>query len=144
MFTDLDKLRIGDTFSTEVLGEVFTYRIFDIQVIDPNQTEEIQAVPGRDLMTLITCTPLGVNSHRILITGERVIPTPQQDLEEAGLPPDVPHFPWWLICYLGAVAALAIWYWRSGYPRRGREKRRREKRGRERRERERRRNADRG
>lgn len=118
MFTNLDKVKIGDTFSTEVMGEVFTYRVFDIKVIDPKDTEEILAVPGRDLMTLITCTPLGINSHRIVITGERVIPTPQQDIDEAGIHPNVPHFPWWIILYVLVVVSILVWYWRAGYSRR--------------------------
>ena len=144
MFTNLDKVKIGDTFTTEVMGEVFAYRVFDIKVIDPQDTEEIRAVPGRDLVTLVTCTPLGVNSHRIVITGERVDPTPQQDIDQAGLPPDVPHFPWWMVFYAAAVVLLSVWYWRSGYPRRKRERRGPERRNREKCRTERRRNPDRG
>lgn len=117
MFTNLDRVVEGDTFSVEVLGRVFTYRVFEIQVVDPNATEEIRAVPGRDLMTLITCTPLGVNTHRILITGERVTPTPKADLDAAGKRPTVPGFPWWLVIYAGVTAGVGGWYWRAGYAR---------------------------
>ncbi|WP_344680349.1 class C sortase, partial [Leucobacter komagatae] len=76
MFTHLDQVKVGDTFSVDALGEVFTYRVFDYEVVNAHDTEEIRAVPGKDLMTLITCTPLGVHMHRIIVTGERVTPTP--------------------------------------------------------------------
>lgn len=117
MFTHLDKIEIGDTFSVDVLGEVFTYRVFDYKVVSPHDTEEIRAVPGKDLMTLITCTPLGVNTHRILVTGERVTPTPAADVDAAQKRPEVPGFPWWLVGYGAGLALIATWTWRSGLPR---------------------------
>lgn len=117
MFTHLDQVEVGDTFSVDVLGEVFTYRVFDYKVVSPNDTEEIRALPGKDLMTLITCTPLGVNTHRILVTGERVTPTPATDLDAAQQRPDVPGFPWWLVGYGAGLALIAAWTWRSGRPR---------------------------
>ncbi|WP_087014054.1 class C sortase [Leucobacter sp. 7(1)] len=121
MFTNLDRVKKGDTFSVEVLGEVFTYRVFDLKVVAPEDTEEIRAVPGKDLMTLITCTPLGVNTHRILVTGERVTPTPAGDLESAGKKPEVPGFPWWLVGYGAGLGVVGLWVWRSGYmPKRAR------------------------
>lgn len=115
MFTDLDKVKNGETFSIEVLGEVFTYRVFEIKVVEPDATEEIRAVPGRDLATLVTCTPLGINTQRILITGERIDPTPRSDLDAAGSRPTVPGFPWWLVLYAAATVALWGWFWHSGY-----------------------------
>ncbi len=114
MFTHLDRVAEGDTFSVEVLGRVFSYRVVDIQVVAPDATEEIRAVPGRDLMTLITCTPLGVNTHRILVTGERILPTPDADLEAAGERPTVPGFPWWLVGFGGVTACTGLWFWRAG------------------------------
>lgn len=57
-------------------------------------------------MTLVTCTPLGINSHRILVTGERVTPTPAADIEGAGTVPDIPGFPWWAL-WLGGGVVLA-------------------------------------
>lgn len=74
LFNDLDQAQTGDTFSVVVLNEVITYQVVDVQVIDPDQTEAIIADPDRDLITLVTCTPLGINSHRILVTGERISP----------------------------------------------------------------------
>lgn len=121
MFTNLDRVKKGDTFSVEVLGEVFTYRVFDVKVVAPEDTEEIRAVPGKDLMTLITCTPLGVNTHRILVTGERVTPTPAADIDAVGKQPEVPGFPWWLVGYGAGLGVVGLWVWRSGYaPKRAR------------------------
>lgn len=115
MFTNLDRVAKGDTFSVEVLGEVFTYRVFDIKVVKPEDTEQIRTVPGEDLMTLITCTPLGVNTHRILVTGERVSPTPKADRDAAGKRPEVPGFPWWAVGYSAGMVGVGAWIWRSGY-----------------------------
>ena len=71
-FSDLEALREGDVFSLHVLGEVLNYRVMEIQTVLPAQVEHIQIQHGQDLCTLITCTPFGVNSHRLLVTGERV------------------------------------------------------------------------
>lgn len=114
MFTRLDQVKKGDVFSVEVLGEVFSYRVDQIDVVEPQATEEIRPVPGKDLMTLVTCTPLGINSHRILVTGSRVLPTPAAELERVGARPDVPGFPWWMLFYGLGVAGIGVWYWRSG------------------------------
>lgn len=119
MFTHLDRVTEGDVFSVEVLGEVLSYRVFDIQVVAPDATEEIRAVPGKDLMTLVTCTPLGVNTHRILLTGERVEPTPQGEIDGMAARPEVPRFPWWAIALAAGVASTGVWLWRSGLSRDG-------------------------
>lgn len=116
LFTHLDQVRKGDLFSIEVLGEVFAYRVTDTVVVAPDDTKKIAPVAGQDLVTLVTCTPLGINTHRILVTGERVVPVPEDLLELAGARPDVPHFPWWVVTAAVALALIAIWYWRSGYP----------------------------
>ena len=71
-FSDLETLREGDIFSLHVLGGVLNYRVTEIQTVLPAQVEHIQIQHGQDLCTLITCTPFGVNSHRLLVTGERV------------------------------------------------------------------------
>ena len=116
MFTDLDKVQVGDTFTFEVFGEVLTYRVFDKKVVDPDETEALRSEPGRDLATLVTCTPLGINTHRILITGERVYPTPQRDIDAAGATPDIPGFPWWAVGLLAGISLIGLYIWRSGYP----------------------------
>jgi sortase A len=76
LFSDLDKAKTGDTFTISVLDQVLAYRVVSTQVIEPGETEAIRADPERDLVTLVTCTPLGINTHRILVTAERVTPTP--------------------------------------------------------------------
>lgn len=103
MFTDLDHVKAGDTFTLETFGEVATYRVRDVLVVEPDQTETLHQEAGEDLVTLITCTPLGVNTHRILVTGERVLPTPDPDRIAAGSASDVPGFPWWSLSLGGAV-----------------------------------------
>ena len=113
MFTNLDRVGAGDTFTAEVFGEVLTYRVVETKVVEPEQTEELRADPDRDLMTLVTCTPLGVNTHRILVTGER-IPTPDDAV--AGERPDVPRFPWWAVALGAGVVLDGLYVWRAGYP----------------------------
>lgn len=71
LFTRLDELDYGDTFVLHVLNKKLAYRIIEIEVIAPDDMQSIAAVPGKDLVTLATCTPYGVNTHRLLITGER-------------------------------------------------------------------------
>lgn len=116
LFTYLDKVDVGDQFTIEVYGEVLTYEVQETRVIEPDDTDSIRVVSGEDLVTLITCTPLGVNSHRIVVTGERVVPTPIEDVQTAGAPPDIPRFPWWAPAFLLVVVAVSVYVWRSGYP----------------------------
>ncbi len=116
LFTHLDRVELDDTFTIEVLGEVLTYRVVDTRVVEPSETQSLLPVDGRDLVTLVTCTPLGVNSHRILVTGERVIPTPQVDLDSAGERPEIPTFPWWTVIAAGVLAAATAYVWWSGRP----------------------------
>ena len=95
MFTNLDKVKNGDTFTIEVMNQVLTYKIFDVRVVNPQDTDSLVAQAGKDLVTLVTCTPLGINSQRILVTGERISPTPQQDIASANKSSGLPGFPWW-------------------------------------------------
>lgn len=81
LFTDLDKLYEGDTFSLYILDEVLTYEVDQIRIVEPQELEELTIEAGQDLCTLVTCTPYGVNSHRLLVRGHRV-ETPE---EEAGV-----------------------------------------------------------
>lgn len=115
MFTNLDKVRSGDTFTVETLGEVLTYRVFDIQIIDPDETSSLRVQPGRDLVTLITCTPLGINSQRIVVTGERITPTPPEDLANAGAAPTIPGFPWWSVIGGAGLLLIGAYVFRQGF-----------------------------
>lgn len=85
---------------------VLTYEVISTQVVQPDQTQALLPQYGQDLVTLVTCTPLGINTHRILVTGERVTPTPAADLERAGARPEVPGFPWWAVIIGGSIVAL--------------------------------------
>ena len=73
LFTRLDELEQGDEFSVRVCQKVFYYRVSDISVIEPTNTETVlQLQEGRDLISLVTCTPYGINTHRLIVTGERI------------------------------------------------------------------------
>ena len=72
LFTDLDRLEKGDTFRITVLNEVLTYQVDMITVIEPNQTSDLQIIEGGDYCTLFTCTPYGINTHRLLVRGIRI------------------------------------------------------------------------
>lgn len=72
MFTDLDKLQIGDEFTLHILDRDLTYQVDQILVTEPEDTSQLQIVEGKDYVTLYTCTPYGVNTHRLLVRGVRV------------------------------------------------------------------------
>ena len=72
LFTDLDKMELGDTFQITVLDQTLTYQVDQIKVVRPDDVRDIQIVAGEDLCTLLTCTPYGINSHRLLVRGRRV------------------------------------------------------------------------
>ena len=72
MFTDLDKLQIGDQFTLNILDRNLTYEVDQILVTEPEDTSALQIVKGKDYVTLYTCTPYGVNTHRLLVRGVRV------------------------------------------------------------------------
>lgn len=76
LFTDLDKIKLGDTFVVNVLNDNLAYEVDNIQVVKPNDISALAIQPHRDLVTLVTCTPYMINSHRLLITGHRVPYTP--------------------------------------------------------------------
>lgn len=79
IFTDLSELAAGDMFFINVLDRVAAYEVDQIQVVEPNDTQNLKRVPGEDYCTLITCTPYGVNSHRLLVRGSRVEYVPQAE-----------------------------------------------------------------
>ena len=70
-FDSLTEVEIGDRFSVTVLGETLNYKVVDIKVVLPSETQYFEVQKGRDLVTLVTCTPYSVNTHRLLVTGER-------------------------------------------------------------------------
>ena len=77
MFSDLDKLEIGDTFYLEVLNEFLAYEVDQINTVLPHDTTYLGLEEGKDFCTLVTCTPFGVNTHRLLVRGHRIPYTPE-------------------------------------------------------------------
>ena len=78
LFTDLDKLVIGDVFLFRILDEVLTYEVDQIRIVEPHEVDDLLIQEGKDLCTLVTCTPYGINSHRLLVRGHRI-----ENIEEA-------------------------------------------------------------
>ena len=74
LFSELDQVKEGDFFYIHVLGEQLAYQVDQIQVVEPQQMETLDIVSGKDYCTLVTCTPYGVNSHRLLVRGVRTEP----------------------------------------------------------------------
>lgn len=72
LFTDLDQLEVGDTFVLYVLDEMLTYEVDQIRIVEPQEIGELEIVEGEDYCTLVTCTPYGINTHRLLVRGHRV------------------------------------------------------------------------
>ena len=85
LFTNIDQLVVGDTFTVRILKETLTYEVDQILVVLPSEMDALRIQPGEDYCTLMTCTPYGINSHRLLVRGRRV-PTPVQKDET---PPDI-------------------------------------------------------
>lgn len=115
LFTRLGEMRKGDLFWIEVLGRKTTYKVTDISVVKPNEVDKLRIEPGRDLVTLLTCTPYGVNTHRLLVTGERTANVAENDA--AGNSASIPTSPdWWvrtclLIGGVVLVGTLGITAW---------------------------------
>jgi len=78
LFDNLVKVRKGDLMVVDTYGEKLTYKVTDIRTVLPSQSDALTAVAGKDLLTLMTCTPYGVNTHRLLVTGERVPNQPEK------------------------------------------------------------------
>lgn len=73
LFTDIDRLAVGDTFTISVLDRDLTYQVEEILIIEPSEIQELAVISGGDYVTLMTCTPYGINSHRLLVRSSRVI-----------------------------------------------------------------------
>ena len=72
LFSDLDALEVGDLFYLNILDQTLTYEVDQITVIEPEDLTELEILPGRDLCTLMTCTPYGINTHRLMVRGSRI------------------------------------------------------------------------
>lgn len=94
--------KVGQTFSVEVLGEKHYYEVRAVDTVLPSDTQSLKIEQGKDLVTLITCAPIGVNSHRLLVRGER-IPAPADTAGSLGSDDDGAGFPWWALGLLGGA-----------------------------------------
>ena len=72
LFTDLNKLEIGDTFTVTILDRLITYEVDQIEIVEPNDLKKLEIDPEKDYITLMTCTPYGINTHRLLVRGTRI------------------------------------------------------------------------
>ena len=72
LFTDLDKMEVGDVFTITILDRTMTYQVDQIKVVNPNEIDEVRIIDGEDHCTMLTCTPYGINSHRLLVRGTRI------------------------------------------------------------------------
>ena len=114
LFSDIDQLEKGDTFYIHVLGEVLAYEVDNINTVLPTDTSLLQIEDGKDLVTLVTCTPFGVNTHRLLVRGHRVPYLPEQEATAAAEKPVasswMQHYLTGLAIGLGAVAVFGGGY----------------------------------
>lgn len=86
LFTDIVKLSEGDVFMIRVLGKTLTYEVDQIRTVLPSEVNDLEIIPGEDLVTLVTCTPYGINSHRLLVRGHRIANLPDDmTTQEASL-----------------------------------------------------------
>ena len=110
LFSDIDQLTAGDTFYIHVLGEVLAYKVDAINTVLPTDTSRLQIEGGKDQVTLVTCTPFGVNTHRLLVRGHRVPYVPEQEATAAAEKPVASswtrHYLTGLGIGLGAVAVI--------------------------------------
>lgn len=110
LFTELHQVEHGDVFSVQVLDEVLYYEVDQLLTVEPDETESLRQEPGGDYLTLITCTPIGVNSHRLLVRGERVDGPAAEQAGVVTLPSDTqdPGFPWWALGLVGGAAVAVV------------------------------------
>ena len=108
MFDNLNQVKKGDAFYVSSLGQTLKYEVVDITVVKPEETDSLRKVPGRDLITLITCTPYGVNSHRLLVTGERVPMDPTAAAAEEAEALPAPMQIWMKAIIVAVVIILAV------------------------------------
>ena len=118
LFSDIDQLAVGDTFYIHVLGEVLAYKVDAINTVLPTDTHLLQIEDGKDYVTLVTCTPFGVNTHRLLVRGHRIPYTPEQATTAAVEKPAASswtqHYLTGLGIGLGAVAMVGGGYFLVG------------------------------
>ena len=114
LFSDIDQLAVGDVFYIHVLGDTLAYKVDAINTVLPTDTRLLQIEDGKDYVTLVTCTPFGVNTHRLLVRGYRVPYLPEQEAAAAEEKPAASswtrHYLTGLTIGLGVVAAIGGGY----------------------------------
>ena len=118
LFSDIDQLAEGDTFYIHVLGDTLAYQVDNIATVLPTDTSLLQIEDGKDLVTLVTCTPFGVNTHRLLVRGHRVPYVPEQKATAAAEKPAASswtrHYLTGLTIGFGVVAVAGGGYFLMG------------------------------
>lgn len=117
IFTDLNKMEIGDVFYIKILHHTFAYQVDQILTVLPSETDALQIEKGKDYVTLVTCTPYAVNTHRLLVRGTRIPYEEAKNVdEEVGLHRTIPFY---MIILIGGIAAVVIiWIGTKIYSRR--------------------------
>jgi sortase A len=108
LFDNLDKVAKGDVFSVTVLGQTLYYKVDQILTVLPEDTDALRKVPGADLITLVTCTPKGINSHRLLVRGERTDPPSGDSAQKFPSQALDPGFPWWALALIGTAVVIIL------------------------------------
>ena len=104
LFDNLSDVKVGDAIYVSTFGERMKYKVYDIEVVLPDETDSLRADPERDLLTLVTCTPYGINTHRLLVHAERV---PMDPDEGSVLDDSTSTLQWWMWA-LGGVSLLIL------------------------------------
>ncbi len=104
-FTDLPDVKVGDKIYLEVLGDALAYRVVKTETLLPDQAAVLPVEEGRDLLTLITCTPIGVNTHRFVVTAERI----PWDGSPHPAVYDRPGFAWWAVAGAGVLVLASVY-----------------------------------
>ncbi len=114
LFTDLDRVGIGDAFYLHVLGETLAYEVDQIKTVEPTQTDDLSIIQGEDFCTLVTCTPYAVNTHRLLVRGHRIPFNEEvyaEDAKKTAAPSGFSILIRILCVLIGvAIAAVIIWF----------------------------------
>lgn len=114
LFTHLDRMKVGDIFTVTVLNEVLTYQVDQILVVLPTELESLAIEEGKDYCTLMTCTPYGINTHRLLVRGSRIFPEEESEEIAAVTEPsadergELPEWVGWLKYLVGAVVLVLV------------------------------------
>lgn len=112
---DTLKLKNGNTFTIQVYNETYTYEVYDKAVVDPEDVSSLYIQPGKDIVTLITCTPYGVNTHRLLVFGKRVkdkdvesVLKQEPEISDSIEPQDILNIAFIFVCILFFIIFLVL------------------------------------